>query len=287
MKIIDILKKRSTFSFEVFPPKLDKPFEPVKKAIEELYSFSPDFISCTYGVGGVNKKRSIEICKFVESSKHNIMTHFTCIGNTKADILQTVADYTNIGVDAILAMRGDFPKGSDKTGGDFDHADKLIVFLKENFPKLTLACAGYPETHILASNEESDIAYLRSKQDAGAEFCMLQLCHDVNEYETWAQRCRKAGITMPFVMGIMPVLTKDAVVRMTLSNGCSIPKDLARIIGKYNNSPDDFKKAGKEYTVKKLHAYMNSSISGIHIYTLNKYEDIAEIVETSGIRVKK
>ena len=130
----------------------------------------------------------------------------------------------------------------------------------------------------------SDIAHLRTKQDNGAEFLVSQLCHDVDAFTTFVDRIRKAGIHIPVVLGIMPVLHKDAIIRMTLSNGCSIPDELAAIIGRYGDDPEDFKKAGIEYTINQIFRFMAAGIVGLHIYTLNKYEDVETIITSSGIR---
>lgn len=284
MKIPEVLSKRMSFSFEIFPPKEDQPLEPLTEVIHKLKSFKPDFISCTYGAGGTNRGRSLEICDIIKKGGVECLTNFTCIGNSKEDILKYISEYREIGVENIMALRGDFPKGSNHTNGDFDHADQLITFLKENFPEISVACACYPERHILCASTEQDIAHLKIKQNNGAEFAISQLCFDVDEFSGWMARVRKAGVTMPIVAGIMPVLTANGVKRMTLFNGCSIPKELSRILGKYGEDPDDFKKAGMEYTVNLLYKYINAGFNGMHIYTLNKYDDVAELLKMSGIR---
>ncbi|OGP97356.1 MAG: 5,10-methylenetetrahydrofolate reductase, partial [Deltaproteobacteria bacterium RBG_19FT_COMBO_46_9] len=209
---------------------------------------------------------------------------FTCIGNTKEDIISKMRHYRSIGIENILAMRGDLPKGWQGTQGDFSNADGLINFINKKFPEFCIAAACYPEKHILAPSFSADIAHLRTKQDNGAEFLVSQLCHDVNAYTTFVDRIRKAGIDLPVVLGIMPVLDKDAIIRMTLSNGCSIPDELATIIGKYGDNPDDFKKAGIEYTINQIFRFISAGIVGLHIYTLNKYEDVETIITSSGIR---
>ncbi|MDR1031145.1 MAG: methylenetetrahydrofolate reductase [Treponema sp.] len=305
MKITEILKKRMTFSFEVFPPKENDGVPKLQKELDELFKFSPDFISCTYGAGGTNVGKSQEICKYIADNKVTCMTHFTCIGTSEERILKEINEYIGIGLENVLAMRGDFPKDPNTgkfattTGGVFSNANQLIEFIKANFgDKLVVAAAGDPETHILAVNPEADIAFIRAKQDAGAEFIMCQLCHDIDEYERWVAKCRKAGVTIPFVMGLMPVLARDPIINMTVSNGCSIPKELAAIIGKYTpprgaaenvvkEYAADFKKAGMEYTVRSLWRYMNTDLQGIHLYALNKAVDVGQIVLNSGIRQKK
>lgn len=283
MKISELLKERVAFSFEVFPPKMEQSLEPLKETLEQLYKFKPDFISCTYGAGGTNKGRSTELCEIIEKSGHDVMTHFTCIGNTKQDVLDYIHEYVSVGVENVLALRGDIPHGLDGTNGDFSNANQLISFIKENFPDLCLGAACYPEKHMEAVSIEEDISYLKMKQDCGAEFLMTQLCHDVEAYERFVDKIRKKQIELPVIVGIMPALSKDSIIRMTVSNGCSIPRELAEIIGKYGDNPEEFKKAGKEYTAKQISKYMDAGINGLHIYSLNKYKDIVDILNASDI----
>ncbi len=286
VKIADILKEKMTFSFEIFPPKEDKPLGPLQEVLGKLQGFNPDFISCTYGAGGTNRGRSLEICDSILKMGMQCLTNFTCIGNDRASILKFIGEYRDIGIENIMALRGDFPPGSDRTNGDFEHSDALIAFLKENFHNISLGCACYPEMHIQCGSLEQDIAHLKIKQNNGAEFAISQLCFDVDEFSRWLVKARKAGITIPIIAGIMPVLSAEGCKRMTLSNGCSIPKELARILGKYGENPEDFKKAGKEYTVNLLYRYINAGFNGMHIFTLNKYDDVADIVKMSGIRLE-
>lgn len=285
MKISQIFSKKMCFSFEVFPPKMEQPIEPLLDTLDHLYQFKPDFVSCTYGAGGTNKGRSTEICDSIKKSgKSEVVTHFTCIGNTRDDVKNYIKEYMDLGVENVLAMRGDLPAGWEGTGGDFHHADELIAYIKELYPEICISAACYPEKHIQAGTLEEDIAHVRSKQDRGAEFLMSQLCHDVEAYERYTDKLAKAGVHLPIVMGLMPVLAKDPIIRMTVSNGCSIPKELAAIIGKYGNDPEDFKKAGIDYTVEQIYRYMCAGIGGLHIYSLNKYADVATILNQSGIR---
>ncbi|MDR2088908.1 MAG: methylenetetrahydrofolate reductase [Clostridiales Family XIII bacterium] len=283
MKISDILKQKRTFSFEVFAPKPDKPLEPLLSTLSELYAFAPDFISCTYGAGGTNKGRSLDVCAAVKASGHEIMTHFTCIGNTRADVRDYITKCGGLGIENVLALRGDFPAGWEGTRGDFRYADELLSFFGAEFPGLCMAVAGYPEKHIAAESLDADIARLRSKQDKGAAFVVTQLCYDVDAYGRYAERIRRAGVTLPVVVGIMPVLFKEPTIRTTVGNGCSIPAELASVFGKYGDDPESFKKAGKEYTVGLMERFVRAGIDGLHIYTMNKHEDVGDIVRLSGI----
>jgi len=288
MKITDIMDNRMTLSFEVFPPKMEQPVEPLLETLEHLYKFNPDFISCTYGAGGTNAGRNLEIVTAVQNSGKAIpVTHYTCIGNTKEKISEELKNYLAAGIDHILALRGDYPPGATQTGGDFDFANELVAYIKQNFPEFTIAVAGSPEKHVQAPSFEKDIAHLRMKQDAGGDFIMTQLCHDVDNYIEWVDRIRCAGVYLPIDVGVMPVLAKDPTIRMALMNGSSIPKDLAEIIGRYGDNKEDFRKAGIDYTVNQIYQYMNAGIDGLHIYALNKWEDVTEILKQAGFTLAK
>ena len=285
MKIAPLLETRMSFSFEVFPPKTDTGMANLRAAIDHYYPFKPDFISVTYGAGGSNAGRHLEICDLLAADgQTEVMAHYTCIGNTREQITAALKEYQSLHMENILAMRGDLPAGWEGTQGDFSHADGLIKFIKNEFPDFCIAAACYPEKHIDASTFAADIAHLRSKQDNGAEFLMSQLCHDVDAFSAFVYRINEAGITIPVVLGIMPALDKDAIIRMTLSNGCSIPAKIAAIIGKYGDKPDEFKKAGIAYTVEQIFRFMEAGIAGLHIYTLNKWEDVETIMNQAGIR---
>ncbi len=284
MKISEIMKQRMIFSFEVFPPKKDQPMDYLLDTLKHLYVFNPDFISCTYGAGGTNAGRNIEVCRAIKKSGRTVpVAHFTCIGNSMENIRKSLQIYLNMGIDHVLALRGDFPKGWKGTMGDFNYANELVAFIRKNFPEFCIAVAGNPEKHFQANSFEEDIAHLRVKQDSGADYIMTQLCHDVDQYEWWVEKIRKAGISLPIDVGIMPALSKDSIIRMTVSNGSSIPRELAEIIARYGDNPEDFKKAGKEYTIKQMYRFIDAGINGLHIYSLNRWKDVSDILNESGI----
>ena len=172
MNIADKMRRKTTLSFEVFPPKTEKGMEKLPGVLEELYKWSPDWLSCTYGAGGSDKGYNLEICKAItDSGKTTAVSHYTCIHHSRADIEADIREYLSMGVDHFLALRGDFIPGEDATSGDFDHADGLIRFLRDTFgDRITIACSGIPEGHILSPNMASDTAFLKRKQDAGADF---------------------------------------------------------------------------------------------------------------------
>lgn len=287
MKIIDRIQSGLTLSFEVFPPKSDKPLEPLLDTLDQLYTLKPDFISCTYGAMGSNKGRNLEVVERIQSGGAcEALSHYTCVGNTRADVESALEEYAAIGVKNLLALRGDFPAGVAHTNGDFLHANELISFIRERSDRFSLAAACYPEKHLLADSLDADIEALLKKQDAGASFLMTQLCYSVENYLRFVERARKRGVTLPIVAGVLPLLKKDGLVRMTLSNGCSIPAEVSALVGRYGESEESFRSAGHDFTVSLVQRLIAEGTSGIHLYTLNRFDDVEHLVYDAGIREK-
>ncbi len=287
MKIIDRIQSGLTLSFEVFPPKSDKPLEPLLDTLDQLYTLKPDFISCTYGAMGSNKGRNLEVVERIQSGGAcEALSHYTCVGNTRADVESALEEYAAIGVKNLLALRGDFPAGVAHTNGDFLHANELISFIRERSDRFSLAAACYPEKHLLADSLDADIEALLKKQDAGASFLMTQLCYSVENYLRFIERARKRGVTLPIISGVLPLLKKDGLVRMTLSNGCSIPAEVSALVGRYGESEESFRSAGHDFTVSLVQRLIAEGTSGIHLYTLNRFDDVEHLVYDAGIREK-
>ena len=301
VKLTDIMKKRQLLSFELFPPKTEKGMSNLSGTIEHLREFHPDYISVTYGAGGGNVGANREVCRMIQKAEMVPVTHFTVIRNTKEGIKEQLKAYLDEGIDHILALRGDFQRGENSTGGDFKYATDLVRFIRNEFgDRFEIAVAGSPEGHIACRSLEADIAVLRQKQDNGADYIMTQLCWNMEQFKYWLDAIRKAGITMPVDVGIMPVLDQAATINMALSrNGCVMERELSRIISKYWIFPNpfdkepfddaleqkkaDFKKAGMEYTIRQIDKYRSLGVDGIHLYALNKWKDVTEIINACGM----
>lgn len=287
MKLTDIIPNRMSVSFEVFPPKEDKPLEPVLNTLDHLAKLSPDMISCTHGAGGTNKGRQSEILQYIASLGTIPMANYTCIANRRSDVLELVSEYRDFGVGTFLALRGDYPKGQHSTLGDFDYGCQLISFIRQNFPELEIAGGCYPEKHLESPSLETEYQVMLAKQEAGADFLVSQLCHDLDNFFRFRDGARSAGVKLPIVFGLMPVLSKTPTLNMALSNGCSIPRELAEIIGKYGENPEDFKQAGIAYTLLQIERLLKEGVEGMHVFALNKYEDVTRIVLEAGLLSKK
>ena len=302
VKLSDMMKKRQLLSFELFPPKTDRGMANLSETIQQLCRYKPEYISVTYGAGGGNVGANREVCRMVRNAGTVPVTHFTVIRNTKQGIREQLETYLKEGVDHILALRGDFPRGETSTGGDFNYATDLVKFIRDEFgEQFEIAVAGSPEGHISCRSPEADIGVLKMKQDNGADYIMTQLCWDMEQFERWLDKIRKAGVTLPVDVGIMPILDQAATINMALSrNGCVMDRELSRLISKYWIFPNpfdkapfddsleqkkaDFKKAGIEYTIRQIDKYRSLGIEGIHLYAMNKWKDVSQIIERSGIR---
>ena len=299
MNVAEIMEQRNAFSFEVFPPKTDVGMEKLcgeGGVLEKLYTLNPDYISCTYGAGGTNVGKNLEVLKKIKADgKCTPVTHFTCVANTKEGIK-----------DQEILCIGDSDNDLEMIkhcgiGCDLHYATELVKFVRKEFgDKFTIAVAGSPEGHIACRSLEADISFLKQKQDEGADYIMTQLCWDMDQFRYWMDAIRAAGIWLPVDVGIMPVLDAAATINMALSrNGCVMSRDLCEIISKHwifpnpfapNESEESiaakkasFKEAGIEYTIKLIDEYRVCGINGIHLYALNKYDDVARIVKESGI----
>ena len=302
VKLSDMMKKRQLLSFELFPPKTDRGMANLSETIQQLCRYKPEYISVTYGAGGGNVGANREVCRMVRNAGTVPITHFTVIRNTKQGIREQLETYLKEGVDHILALRGDFPRGETSTGGDFNYATDLVKFIRDEFgEQFEIAVAGSPEGHISCRSLEADIGVLKMKQDNGADYIMTQLCWDMEQFERWLDKIRRAGVTLPVDVGIMPILDQAATINMALSrNGCVMDRELSRLISKYWIFPNpfdkapfddsleqkkaDFKKAGIEYTIRQIDKYRSLGVEGIHLYAMNKWKDVSQIIERSGIR---
>lgn len=302
MKLSEMMREKQLLSFELFPPKTDKGMENLPGTIEKLCAFKPEYISCTYGAGGTNVGKNLDVCKMIQEAGTVPVTHFTCIGNTREGIKDQLQNYLDNGVNHMLALRGDLPFGWTGTGGDFKYATDLVAFVHKEFgDQIEIAVAGSPEGHISCRSLDADVAVLKQKQDNGADYIMTQLCWDMEQFKRWMDKIDRAGVTMPVDVGIMPILDQAATINMALSrNACVMPRELCELISKYWIFPNpfdkepfdaavdqkkaDFKKAGIEYTIKQIDEYRALGINGIHLYALNKWKDVTDIINASGIR---
>jgi len=274
MKIRDKLKeKKPLISFEIFPPKASFPVDTIYNTIDELYSLNPDFMSVTYGAGGSTKDKTVEISSYIQNNCNlTSIAHVTCISSTKNELDNILNSLKENNVQNVLALRGDYPK--DFIQGDFPvdgyrNSAELIEYFKTN-SDLGIGAACYPEKHPDAKDLNSDIDFLKTKMDAGADFLVTQMFFDNELFYDFYDKAQKKGIHLPIMTGIMPILNKrqiDTIINLT---GNSIPKKFRRLLEKYENNPEALKEAGMSFAVSQIIDLLSWGVDGIHIYTMNK-----------------
>lgn len=278
----DMFKRDSSLSFEVFPPKKDDEFENCYKVLDSLATLEPDFISVTYGAGGSRSKKTVDIANYIQNTlKLDAMAHMTCVGSTQDDILAVTKDLEAVGVSHVLALRGDKPRDmSDEQFEQriFPHATDLIHFLNQN-TSLKVSASCYPEKHPEAISMDSDIAFMKMKQDMGAEMFISQLFFDNADFYRFVERADKAGITVPIVAGIMPITSAKQIGSTVTLAGSSVPKKLADICARYGEDADAMRSAGIEYAISQINDLRKCGMGHIHIYCMNKPKMTAEICD--------
>ena len=279
---IALSNKRPVISFEVFPPKVGNIDEKIKLLFDELKilkKFSPSLISVTYGAGGTTAENAIEITrKLISELSLTPMPHFTCILKNKKIVLEYLELIQKMGIENILALRGDIPEGMKNTGGEFRWANELVEFIKAR-TDLSIGVAGYPEGHIESKTLADDIKNLKRKVAAGADVIYTQLFFDNNIFFKYLEETKKADIKIPIIPGILPVSSYSQLEKMVKLCRVTIPDKFREQLEKYQDSPDDIKKIGIEFASKQCAELIKSGVPGLHFYCLNKSQPAASILE--------
>ena len=291
MRIGELLKKKKTLSFEVFPPKKGQEEDLIKlfETINGIKDFKPDFVSVTYGAGGNNSKNSAEIADFLKN-KAGIepLAHLTGGPSTKEEIISVLTDLKSRGIENILALRGDKPKDLDiEYCKDFKHATDLIDFIKENKFDFSIAGACYPEGHIECDTLYEDLLNLKKKQDAGCEFFITQVFYDNNYFYRLVREAKKIGITIPIIPGIMPLTTKTSIERTVKLTGAAVPLTLRAMIERYKDDKETIREIGINYAVSQILDLLANDVDGIHLYILNNYNNAYEIISKISRVIEK
>ncbi len=263
--------KKPVFSLEVFPPKKNAGgIETIYETLDGLKDLKPDFISVTYGAGGnLADNSTCDICSIIKN-KYNILpiAHLTCVNNSKSDIDVILENLKEAGVSNILALRGDInPDIPPKN--DFIYADQLVAYIKSK-GDFDISGACYPETHPDSEDTVSDILNLKNKVDCGAEHLISQLFFNNEDFYSFREKARLAGIKVPIEAGIMPVTNKSQVLRMATMCGASIPRKMSRLLNRFENNPKALEDAGIAYAVDQIVDLIANGVDGIHLYTMNK-----------------
>ena len=280
MKIIDRLNEdRIHISFEIFPPKTDEGFDSVIAAADEMAKLNPAFISVTYGAGGGTSKNTAKIASHIKDELHVLsLAHLTCASSTKEEVRYVIENLKSLGIENILALRGDIP--ANMTFPDenrFQYASELVQEIKKH-GDFCIGAACYPEGHVENEHKADDIRYLKQKVDSGVDFLTTQMFFDNDIHYNFLYRIREAGITVPVLPGIMPITSASQMKRSQELSGTVFPRRFLAILDRFGGAPAAMKQAGIAYATDQIIDLLANGVKNIHIYTMNRPDVAAAIM---------
>jgi methylenetetrahydrofolate reductase (NADPH) len=282
MRIVDKLSGGdAAISFEFFPPKDQEGVDRLFTTVAELAPFAPAYVSVTYGAGGSTRQLTVELVGRIQREVGiEAMAHLTCVGATRDELSGVLDQLEQGGVENVIALRGDPPKGSTTfvtPEGGFGHASELAGFIKQR-GGFCIAGACYPEKHPEAESHAVDMQNLKRKVDAGAEFLISQLFFDNADYFAFVERARAAGIGVPIIAGIMPVTNVSQIKRFVAMCGARMPSELLQRLEPVATDAEAVGEIGVQHAVAQCRELLDRGVPGVHFYTLNRSKATVEIL---------
>ncbi len=279
MKITELLSQsRPTLSFEVFPPKKDGDYNPIRTAVEEIARLKPDYMSVTYGAGGgSNSAYTGAIAAAVQGQGVAALAHLTCLSSTREDIRTQLSQLKALGIENILALRGDLPAGaSPDDPRPYRYASQLVREIA-GIGDFCVGGACYPEGHVESRSQAEDLDHLKEKVDSGCGFLVTQMFFDNSALYSFLYRMQAKGVTVPVVAGVMPVTSAGQIGRIIRLSGATIPYRFRMILDKFGDDPAAMKQAGIAYATDQIIDLIANGVRGVHVYTMNKPDVAARI----------
>lgn len=280
MKIIDRLNEdKIHISFEVFPPKTDAGFDKVLDATDKIAALKPSYISVTYGAGGGTSKNTARIASHIKEDLGVLsLAHLTCASSTKEEVRSVIANLKQLGIENILALRGDIPEGMVFPSGDrFRYAWELVEEIRKH-GDFCIGAACYPEGHVENEHKADDIRYLKQKVDSGVDFLTTQMFFDNDIHYNFLYRIREAGITVPVLPGIMPITSATQMKRSQELSGTIFPRRFLALLDRFGSHPEAMMQAGIAYATDQIIDLLSNGVKNIHIYSMNKPDVAAKIM---------
>lgn len=267
-------RQTPSLSFEVFPPNPEVGNDKIIAALKDMQGLAPHFISVTASNNKFNiKETTVRLADYIQNDLEiPTIAHLPAIYLTKDKVAETIADLDKVGVQKILALRGDIIPGVEPQK-DFRYATDLIEFIKEQAPHFDVIGACYPEGHPDSPNQISDIQNLKRKVDAGCSSLVTQLFFDNERFYDFQDKCTLAGIDVPIHAGIMPILNRNQALRLLKTcENIHLPRKFKAILDKYENDPESLRAAGLAYAVDQIVDLVTQDVAGVHLYTMNNAE---------------
>ncbi len=279
---------RFGLSFELFPPKTPESEAMMWQTVDDLMAFDPTLVTCTYGAGGSTRGTTLDVIEGVRS-RHNlpVASHLTCVGSTVDELRDYLREARDRGVAAIVALRGDPPKGEaafTPVADGLRYASELVALIRSEFPEFGILVAGYPETHQEAVSAGSDLENLKRKCDAGGDVVVTQLFYDNADFFRFRDRCEAIGITQPIVPGVMPVTNYAQVRRIASLCKARLPEDFTQGFEAAGTDEAAQFEAGVEFASRQVQGLLDGGVPGIHFYVLNKSTATVRVLRDVAVR---
>ena len=279
---------RFGLSFELFPPKTPESEAMMWRTVEDLMAFEPALITCTYGAGGSTRGTTLDVIEGVRS-RHAVpvASHLTCVGSSVDELRGYLREAGDRGVSAIVALRGDPPKGETAftpVAGGLRYASEMVALIRSEFPEFGILVAGYPETHQEAVSAEADLENLKRKCDAGGDVVVTQLFYDNADFFRFRDRCEAIGIAQPIVPGVMPVTNYAQVRRIASLCKARLPDDFTRAFEAAGADEAAQFEVGVEFAARQVQGLLDGGVPGIHFYVLNKSPATTRVLRQVTVR---
>lgn len=280
-------QKAPTFSFEFFPPKSEAAERRLRDNVAELKTLRPTYVTCTYGAGGSTQQKTGQIvAQLGEALQIPTAAHLTCVGASREQLVEVLEEFRKLGIANIVALRGDPPADKNHFEPHPDglrYANELVNLIRERFgDAFGIAVAGYPEGHIETPSRLTDLDNLKRKVDAGADVVITQLFFDNRDFYDFVERCELAGIAVPIVAGIMPIVTRAGILKMAGLCGARLPSKLLKRLQAAGDDDDKVARVGIDWATRQCHDLLEHHVRGIHFYTLNRSNATIEIYRRLG-----
>lgn len=276
---------RPTFSFELFPPKTEAGIAKLHDTVATLNARQPAFFSVTYGAGGSTQRNTFATIDWLRDQGISAAPHLSCVGSSRAEIIEILQRYAGQEIDRIVALRGDLPSGAGAGGiGDLGHANELVALIRENFgDQFQIEVAAYPEMHPQAPNFSADLENFRRKVDAGADSAITQYFYNADAYVRFVEASHDLGVTIPIVPGIMPITNFTNLLRFSDACGAEIPRWLRKRLEAYGDDTDSIRQLGSEVVTNLCEQLLRQGAPGLHFYTMNQASPTLTIWDNLGL----
>ncbi|MEW5057489.1 methylenetetrahydrofolate reductase [NAD(P)H] [Cycloclasticus sp. 46_83_sub15_T18] len=277
------LESNQPISFEFFPPKTAEGRDKLLAVTSKLGKVNPAYFSVTFGAGGSTQQGTIDTVLDIQQQGFSAAPHLSCVGSTKENIRQILANYQSQGIDRIVALRGDIPSGT-LDAGEFRYANELVGFIREETgDHFHLEVAAYPEIHPQANNAQTDLANFKQKVEAGANSAITQYFFNFEAYVRFVEDCDKMGLTVPIVPGIMPITNYSQLARFSDMCGSEIPRWIAKRLEGFADDRESIKAFGTDVVSELCQSLLDYGCPGLHFYSMNQAESSLAICRNLGV----